>query len=63
MLLNTEKFAQLHGPQVPEQWLQDKRINSVLTGKKFTPKNDFVTLLFDVFYLIKSTKNDLTIIP
>ena len=52
MLLNTEKSAQLHGPQVPELWLQDKKINLALIGKKFTPKNDFVTLLFDAFYSI-----------
>lgn len=52
MLLNTDKSAQPHGPQVPELWLQDKRINLALIGKKFTPKNDFVTLLFDAFYSI-----------
>jgi len=47
MLLSMEKFVQPHGPQEQELWLQDKKISSVLIGKKSMLRNDFVTLLFD----------------
>ena len=46
---STEKSALPHGPQVPEPWLQDKRINSMLTGKKFTLKIDKKATLLFVF--------------
>jgi hypothetical protein len=44
-LLNTDKFAQPHGPQEPGLCLQDQKTNSMLIGKKFMVKNDLALFI------------------